>query len=84
MFDFLDKPVVSLLIYAILALLFLFDSITDMPERYDENNVKRKWYERWKGTPWKVRWTFIAGCASAIVAVISLLELLGLVKIVGP
>lgn len=84
MLDFLDKPLVQFLAFGFLPCVSMFVWYVEAPDSVDKKTKKRRsYYERWKLAPWSLRWYVIAGCASAVVAVISLLELLGLVKIVG-
>ena len=77
MFDFLDNPVVTFLVFGIAAAFFLFDAIMKMPDARDKKTKeKRTYYQRWKIAPRSVRRDCIIGCLWAVASVASGAEII--------
>lgn len=85
MFDFLDNPVFTLILFGMVTVWFLGYSIAEMPKARDKKTGKQRGlYQRWSLANRDTRWMFIGGCAAAVVTIMSALELLGLITITGP
>lgn len=77
MFDFLDNPWVTLVLYRGLGLMFFLGGLAGVPSKtYKKGRRNRTWSERWSKTSRDSKWSIVIGFLALIAAFASLAEII--------